>query len=68
MFVVGTIESWIEQGNRRDSVAILYRSNAQSRVFEEQLLSAGMPLSGIWRASLFRTCGNQRRSWIYATD
>jgi len=42
-FVVGTIESWVEQGNRRDSVAILYRSNAQSRVFEEQLLSAGMP-------------------------
>lgn len=42
-FVVGTIESWVENGNRRDSVAILYRSNAQSRVFEEQLLSAGMP-------------------------
>ena len=42
-FVVSTIETWIEQGNRRDSVAILYRSNAQSRVFEEQLLSSGMP-------------------------
>ena len=42
-FVVSTIESWVEQGNRRDSVAILYRSNAQSRVFEEQLLSTGMP-------------------------
>ena len=42
-FVVATIESWIENGNRRDSVAILYRSNAQSRVFEERLLSAGMP-------------------------
>jgi DNA helicase-2/ATP-dependent DNA helicase PcrA len=42
-FVVSTIESWVEQGNRRDSVAILYRSNAQSRAFEEQLLSAGMP-------------------------
>jgi len=42
-FVVGTIESWVTDGNRRDSVAILYRSNAQSRVFEEQLLSAAMP-------------------------
>jgi DNA helicase-2/ATP-dependent DNA helicase PcrA len=42
-FVLSTIESWVEQGNRRDSVAILYRSNAQSRAFEEQLLSAGMP-------------------------
>ena len=42
-FVVGNIERWVERGNRRDSVALLYRSNAQSRVFEEQLLSAGMP-------------------------
>ncbi len=42
-FVVGSIEHWVEQGNRRDSVAVLYRSNAQSRAFEEQLLAAGMP-------------------------
>ncbi len=42
-FVLSTIESWVEQGNRRDSVAILYRSNAQSRAFEEQFLSAAMP-------------------------
>ena len=42
-FVVESIEHWVEGGNRRDSVAVLYRSNAQSRVFEERLLSAGMP-------------------------
>jgi DNA helicase-2/ATP-dependent DNA helicase PcrA len=42
-FVVEQIQGWVEQGNRRDEAAILYRSNAQSRVFEEQLLSAGMP-------------------------
>ena len=42
-FVVEHIEQWVENGNRRDSVALLYRSNAQSRVFEERLLSAGMP-------------------------
>ncbi len=42
-FVVDQIQSWVEKGNRRDEVAILYRSNAQSRVFEEQLLSHGMP-------------------------
>ena len=42
-FTVSNIEAWVDQGNRRDSVAILYRSNAQSRVFEEQLLSRGMP-------------------------
>lgn len=42
-FVVEQIQSWVGQGNRRDQSAILYRSNAQSRAFEEQLLSAGMP-------------------------
>ena len=42
-FVVDRIQNWVEQGNRRDEVSILYRSNAQSRVFEEQLLSQGMP-------------------------
>ncbi|MEM7194737.1 MAG: DNA helicase II [Pseudomonadota bacterium] len=42
-FAVEQIESWVDQGNRRDEVAILYRSNAQSRVFEEQLLAQGMP-------------------------
>ncbi len=42
-FVLHNIENWVARGNRRDSTAILYRSNAQSRVFEEQLLSAGLP-------------------------
>ena len=42
-FVVNTIESWVRDGNRRDSVAILYRSNAQSRAFEELLLSTRIP-------------------------
>ncbi|WP_424948363.1 DNA helicase II [Candidatus Spongiihabitans sp.] len=42
-FVVDQIQNWVSQGNRRDQSAILYRSNAQSRVFEEQLLSTGMP-------------------------
>lgn len=42
-FVVEDISNWVASGQRRDSVAILYRSNAQSRVFEEELLSAGMP-------------------------
>jgi DNA helicase-2/ATP-dependent DNA helicase PcrA len=42
-FVVGRIRDWERQGNRRSEVAILYRSNAQSRVFEEFLLRAGVP-------------------------
>ncbi len=42
-FVIDRIKSWVEQGNQRASCAILYRSNAQSRVFEEVLLDVGMP-------------------------
>ncbi len=37
-FIVDGIEQWSTQGNRYDSIAILYRSNAQSRVLEEALL------------------------------
>ncbi|MEM7083410.1 MAG: DNA helicase II [Pseudomonadota bacterium] len=42
-FVVARIRDWIEQGNRRSEVAILYRSNAQSRVFEEYLINLRIP-------------------------
>jgi len=37
-FIVERIEEWVRQGNDYNSVAILYRSNAQSRVLEEALL------------------------------
>ena len=42
-FVVGTIQSWMDQGNALDEVAILYRSNAQSRALEEAILREGLP-------------------------
>ncbi len=42
-FVVNRIRDWVTQGHLRREAAILYRSNAQSRVFEEALLSARMP-------------------------
>ncbi len=42
-YVVEHIRNWVDSGHPRDSVAILYRSNAQSRVFEEKLLQAGIP-------------------------
>jgi len=42
-FVVNRITDHIGQGNLRSEVAVLYRSNAQSRVFEEALLAAGIP-------------------------
>jgi len=41
-FVVASIQDRIDQGLARSDVAVLYRSNAQSRVFEERLLQAGI--------------------------
>ncbi len=42
-FVVNRIREWVERGGARREVAVLYRSNAQSRVFEEAFLNARMP-------------------------
>ncbi|HEY8538558.1 MAG TPA: DNA helicase II, partial [Steroidobacteraceae bacterium] len=42
-FVVNRIRDWVAKGGRRSDVAILYRSNAQSRAFEEALLAARVP-------------------------
>ncbi|WP_320204617.1 3'-5' exonuclease, partial [Cronobacter sakazakii] len=42
-FVVNRIKVWQENGGALQDCAILYRSNAQSRVLEEALLQASMP-------------------------
>jgi DNA helicase II / ATP-dependent DNA helicase PcrA len=42
-FVLHRILDWVRQGGARKEVAVLYRSNAQSRVFEEAFLSARVP-------------------------
>ena len=42
-FVVEQLRTWRERGEALTGAAILYRSNAQSRVFEEALLAAGIP-------------------------
>ena len=41
-FIVERIEQWLEAGGNADEVAVLYRSNAQSRVIEEALLRANI--------------------------
>ncbi len=42
-FIVGRLRDWSDQGNARQDAAILYRSNAQSRVLEEALINARIP-------------------------
>ncbi len=50
-FIVEQTERWLETGRLRESVAVLYRSNAQSRVLEEALLRENVP---------YRIYGGQR--------
>ena len=50
-FIVDRIGSWLDAGHERASIAILYRSNAQSRVLEEALIRAQIP---------YRIYGGQR--------
>ena len=42
-YIVDELQKWIALGHQRAEAAILYRSNAQSRVLEEALLRAGIP-------------------------
>jgi DNA helicase-2/ATP-dependent DNA helicase PcrA len=42
-YMVNRIRDWQRAGNRLSDTAILYRSNAQSRVIEEALIQFGMP-------------------------
>ena len=42
-FVVDRIRAWVNEGGLRSDTAILYRSNAQSRQFEEKLMATGTP-------------------------
>ncbi|AOM41602.1 DNA helicase II [Xenorhabdus hominickii] len=50
-YVVSRIKHWLDNGGALKECAILYRSNAQSRVLEEALLQASMP---------YRIYGGQR--------
>ncbi|MFK8019071.1 MAG: DNA helicase II [Pseudomonadales bacterium] len=50
-YIVERIEQLAQTGQRRSDIAILYRSNAQSRVLEEGLLRQGIP---------YRVYGGQR--------
>ncbi len=42
-YIVDSIQARVNEGDNRSECAILYRSNAQSRVLEESLLTTGMP-------------------------
>lgn len=50
-YIISTIERELSRGRKASDIAILYRSNAQSRILEERLLETGVP---------YRIYGGQR--------
>src|SRR5690606_20425650 len=50
-FIAGRVQKHQDEGTSRSEMAVLYRSNAQSRVLEEAFLQAGIP---------YRIYGGQR--------
>ncbi|ODN67862.1 DNA helicase II [Methylophaga muralis] len=42
-YLVQEVRNWMNQGGKRSEVAVLYRSNAQSRVIEEALMQSAVP-------------------------
>ena len=50
-YIAELVQSWAKDGRLREEMAILYRSNAQSRSLEEALLQLGVP---------YRIYGGQR--------
>ncbi|MBJ6985082.1 DNA helicase II [Luteimonas sp. MC1750] len=42
-YIVGRIREWVRDGGSHGDCAVLYRSNAQSRIIEEKLLEAQLP-------------------------
>jgi DNA helicase-2/ATP-dependent DNA helicase PcrA len=50
-YIVDQVKDWVDKGNNSSDVALLYRSNAQSRALEEAFIRAEMP---------YRIYGGQR--------
>ena len=56
-FIADRISEWLSGGRRADEIAILYRSNAQSRNLEEALLRSDIPYR-IYGLALLRAHGD----------
>ena len=67
-FIVGRVSGLGDAGQPRAMAAVLYRSNAQSRVFEEAVVAGADSLPRLRRPALFRTRGNQGRAGVPAAD
>lgn len=66
--MVNRIKAWQDNGGALNDCAILYRSNAQSRVLEEALLQTAMPYRIYGGMRFFERQEDQGCSGLSATD
>ena len=67
-FVIDRIREHAGRGLPLSAAAVLYRSNAQSRAFEEVADGGAHPLSRLRRPALLRARGDQGRTVVPAPD
>jgi len=61
-WIIEESKSLINEGVKRSEIAVLYRSNAQSRVIEHALFSAGIPYTVYGGLRYFQRAGSSTRS------
>ncbi len=67
-FIVDVVKGLVADGVSPAEVAVLYRSNAQSRVLEHALFNAGDAVPRLRRHALFRARRSQARARLPAAD
>ena len=67
-FIVERIKRAVDEGGLYSENAVLYRSNAQSRVLEEAFTPVANALSNIRRTAILRESRNSKCSGLYAFD
>ena len=67
-WIVEEIKALVRDGHARAEIALLYRSNAQSRVLEHALFSAGLPYRVYGGLRFFERAGDQACARLPAPD
>ena len=62
-FVAAEIERLVDEGVSRSEIAVFYRTNAQSRVFEEVFIRVGLPYKVVGGVRFY-----ERRGFHQVTD
>ena len=67
-WLVDEVKGLIAEGHTRSEIAVLYRSNAQSRVIEHALFNSAIPYRVYGGLRFFERAGDQARARLPAAD